>query len=123
MYSLGALIFMKHERSNFDTLSSLECLGSRIDKGGMRHAAGPAIEFRIIAFDQRDFIRSLAISIEPAMLRVRFDRQRLALAIRIDQSNGHQIFLGHGPRVRDAQRVFVDRLDGPPHVDDLVSRL
>ena len=45
--------------------------------------------------------------------------QRLAPAVRIDETDGHEVALGHAARLGDRKRILEDWLYRPPHVDDL----
>ena len=59
----------------------------------------------------------------PLVRLVRSDCQGLATAIWIDQSDGHEVGVGHRVRFRDGQGVPKDLSDWAPYVDDLVSGL
>ena len=121
MHSFSTLILMEHQRPHLNTLPGLLIDSLGILKRRMRHPPRSAIKLRIIALNQRDLLRALPIEVIPAMLRVRFHSQRLALAVRVDQADGDEVRFGHGVRVRDGEWVLEDLLDGPPDVDDLVT--
>jgi hypothetical protein len=57
------------------------------------------------------------------MIRITLHTIRLALTIRIDQLNRHQVLIRHRIRFRDSKRVFQDRLDRTPGIDDLVAAI
>ena len=57
------------------------------------------------------------------MVRVRSDCVGLALAGRVDELNSDEIRVWDRMSVSNSQRVFQDRLDGSPDVDDLIASL
>ena len=87
----------------------------------MRHPPRPAIELRIKALDQHDLLRNLAISVVPLVLPVRADRIRFSATVGVDERHGDEVGVWDRKGVGDGEGVFVDGLDGPPDVDDLVA--
>ena len=115
------IIRVKHQRPHLDTLPRLLVLKRRVDERTMRHAPRPTISLAIEALNQHHFVGGLLAQVEPAVRVIRPHGERLAHAVRIDQLHGHEVSLGHGRGVHHAQGVLPDRLDRPPHVDDLIS--
>lgn len=112
---------MKHQRANLNTLPPILRLSLGIHKRRVRHTARTPINLGIEAFDQCHQVRRLPIPIIPLDTRVRLHSKRFALAVRVDQLHADEVTIRHGMRIGHGQRIFEDRLDGPPDVDDLVS--
>lgn len=89
----------------------------------MRNTPSASIRLGIKAFNQCHNVRRLPVAKVPLVRLVGFDRVRLALAVRVDQFGRDQVTVWYGMGICDGERVLVNRLDGTPHVDDLVSTL
>ena len=113
---------MKDQGAYFNTLARRLTSGLRIDKSRMWNTACAPVQLRIKALDQGNFLGRLTICKVPFMLFVRPDRVRFATPIGIYEPDAHQVRVGDAPRVGDRERIFEDRLDGAPYVDDLIPR-
>lgn len=81
----------------------------------------PSADFRIavITLDQQHIVGGLSAPIPPLLPRIVLDTARRPQTVRVDVRNGKNIFLVHGRRVCDGQRIRTDwPADRPPHVDD-----
>ena len=117
------IIGMKHQRPNLDTFPSFLPLIFFIDKRAMRHPSRPPISLTIKTLNQHDLTRCLPKQIMPLVapgpLLTGPHSIRLACPVRINQFDRHEFVIRDGMGGRDTERVFEDRLDGPPDVDDL----
>ena len=89
----------------------------------MRHASRPSVKLGVVALDQQHLLRRLLPQIVPLVRLVRAHTERLALTIRVDQLDRDEVAVRHTAGVNHTERVFVDRGDGTPDVDDLVAGL
>lgn len=89
-------IIIKHQSPNFNTLSRVVILLTRILKSSMRHSSCPPIVCGVITLDQGDLLWRLSILEVPLMCLVRLDSESLTPTIRIDQSCANEIRLWDG---------------------------
>lgn len=89
----------------------------------MRHPACPPIRLAIKALDQKDLLRRETRSVIPPMALIILDAGRLALAVRVDEPTRHKVRVRHRVGVSNCQRIALNRLDGPPDIDDLHAAL
>lgn len=111
---------MEDQAANLDTLArgGVRLVGG-ISKGRVRDTSGATIRLAVEALDQEDFLRRQPLLVVPALARRVAHPERLALAVRVDQPDGHEFFLAHAVRVGYGQGIPLDRLDGSPDIDDL----
>lgn len=98
-------------------------LGARVHERRVRDPPGPSVRLAIKALDQEDLLGSQPLLVVPALRGRMSHRERLALARRVDEPDGHELVLAYAVRVGDGERVALHGLDGPPHVDDLHAAL
>lgn len=114
---------MENQSADLNTLSCGMPLRIRVHERSMGYTPGAAILLGIEALDESHHVRCLAISKIPLVSRIGLDRVRLALAIRIYQLGANKIAIGDGMSVCDGQGTLIDRLNGTPDVDYLVSAI
>lgn len=98
-------------------------LGARVHEGRVRDPPGPPVRLAIEALDQEDLLGRQPLLVVPALGGRVAHRERLALARGVDEPDGHELVLADAVGVGDGERVALDGLDGPPHVDDLHAAL
>lgn len=110
---------MKYECPDLDTLPGLLMSSAFIHKCAMRHSSRPPIGFGIKTFDQQDLIGPLLLEIMPTMVLVRSHGKCFPHPIRVYQLDRHQVAIRHGSCISHRERIFSNRLNRSPQVDDL----
>lgn len=118
---LVPVLGMENQCADLNALPPILSLSLRIHKRGVWHTTRPPIRLRIEAFNQSHQFRRLSIPVIPFDIRIRLDGERLALAIRIDELHPDEVTLRYRVRISHSQRIFEDRLDRAPDINDLVS--
>jgi hypothetical protein len=114
---------VEDQAADFNGLPCSLILSIRVGESSVRHSAGTAIELAVIALDQGNFLRLLSVAEVPFVLGIGLNGQCLALAVGIDQTDGHQVCLWYTVSIGDSERVLENLLDGTPDIDNLVSCL
>lgn len=114
------LILMKNKCPHLNTLPPRRISWRRrIHKRRMRDPPCPPILLAIKTLDQKHLLRLQPALVEPAVGRAVADVVRLAAPVGMHELDHDEVRLRHRRRLGHGQRVALDRLDGPPHVDDL----
>src|SRR6266850_7566961 len=108
------------ERPRLDALARRRARRrGRIDERAVRGEARAAVLGRIEYLEYQRLVAPHQRKIEPAVIRVVADAVGLAHAVRIAALGADQVPGGEAARVRDGERVRLDRLvDRAPHLDD-----
>lgn len=115
---------MEHKAAHLNTLARRRIRRrARVDERRVRDAARAAIRLAVEALDQEDLLRRQSTLVVPALARGVADGEGLALAVGVDEADGHELVLADAAGVGDGEGVPLDAADGPPHVDDLHAAL
>lgn len=115
---------MEDQGPHLDALAGRDVVpGPGVGEGGVGHAAGAAVGLGVEALDEQDLLGREPALVVPAVAVGVPDRERLPLAVRVDEGDGDEVGLGDRVRVGDGERVPEHRPDRPPHVDDLHAAL
>lgn len=114
---------MKQKGSHFNALSRLPIIHLAVRESTVRSPPSPSDFLRVVTLHQQDHLRSLLVLVVPAMILARKNCAWLTHPTWLYQFKWEDILVKTRFCVAYSQRIFVDRLDGAPEVDDLESRL
>lgn len=113
---------VEHQGPHLDTLPILFVKLIRVRKSSMRRPTSRNRLVRVKALDQHDLVGRLPVLVEPSMAGVGQDGERL-LAFPVLQQDGSGDEVGVRDRlaISYGQRIFMDRLDWTPDLEDGIS--